>query len=278
MTFYDNLNSVMDYLEAHLDGELNYSVLARRAGVSLGTLQRLFPLFAGITLADYIRRRRLTLAGKDLAQTDARVIDIAVKYGYDSSVAFSRAFHKFHGIKPSAVKNTVIELKYYPKLTFTAPQFEPELEYEIVQLPAMRLLGCSIRTDNRHIKQDAPQFYCDIQQKYPDLPHPDYGMISYLDTRDSLENYEYWVLWRTPTIAQAQAKSTQSPYGALQPYRVAASRWLKICIPSQLARDIQEMSDRFYEKFLPTCHYRLRPTPELEYYHDGVTDFLIPIF
>lgn len=265
MTFYTNLNSAMDYLEEHLEGDLDYQILARYAGVNLGTLQRLFPLFAGISLADYIRRRRLTLAGKDLAQTDARIIDLAAKYGYDSATAFSRAFQKFHGVKPSAVKNHSAGLKYYPKLTFSAPQLEPELDYEIVNLPAMQLYGCSIRTDNQHIKRDAPQLYLDIERQYPDLPHPDYGMICYLETRDSLESYEYWVLW-------------QQKRPAMKPYRIPASRWLKICIPSQEARDIQEMSDRFYEKFLPTCCYRLKPDPELEYYHDGVTDFLIPIY
>lgn len=255
----------MDYLEEHLEGEIDYQTLARCTGVSLGTLQRLFPLLAGITLTDYIRRRRLTLAGKDLAQTDARVIDIATKYGYNSAVAFSRAFQKFHGIKPSTVKTSSAELKYYPKLTFSAPQFEAELDYEIINLPAMQLYGHSILTNNKHIKHDAPQFFIDAEQKYPDLPHPDYGMICYLDTRYSLENYEYWLLW-------------QHGQPGMKTYHVPAARWLKICIPSQTARDIQEMSDRFYEKFLPTCCYRLRPDPELEHYHDGVTDFLIPIY
>ncbi len=265
MTFYNNLNSAMDYLEQHLDGKLDYYVLARKAGVSLGTLQRIFPLFAGITLTDYIRRRRLTLAGKDLVQTDARVIDVAVKYGYESAVAFSRAFQKFHGVKPSMAKNNTVELKYYPKLIFSPPQLEPELDYEIIKLPAMQLFGCSILTDNQHIKRDAPQLYLEIERQYPDLPHPDYGMINYLATRDSLESYEYWVLW-------------QEYHSGMKSYHVPASRWLKICIPSQEARDIQEMSDRFYEKFLPTCCYRLKPDPELEHYHDNVTDFLIPIY
>ena len=255
----------MDYLEEHLEDDLDYQALARRAGVGLGTLQRLFPLFAGISLADYIRRRRLTLAGKDLAQTDARIIDIATKYGYDSAAAFSRAFQKFHGIKPSTVKTSSAELKYYPKLTFSAPQFEPELDYEIISLPAMQLHGCSILTNNKHIKRDAPQFFLDIESKYPNLSHPDYGMICYLETRDSLENYEYCVLW-------------QHGLSDMKTYHIPASRWLKICIPSQEARDIQEMSDRFYQKFLPTCCYRLKPDPELEHYHDGVTDFLIPIY
>lgn len=264
MTFYDNLNTAMDYLETHLDCELDYQTLARIAGVSFGTLQRLFPLFAGVSLADYVRRRRLTVAGKDLAQTDARVINIALKYGYDSAEAFSRAFQKFHGVKPSAVKMTAA-LKHYPKLTFAAPQLESEIDYEIVALPELKLFGTSIMTDYDHIKHDAPQFYLDIAQQFPDLKHPDYGMISYHDTRDACSGYEYWVLWQTPRAD-------------LRPYTVPASRWLKLHIPSQEADDIQRVSDQFYESFLPTCAYRLRPDPELEHYHDGVTDFLIPIF
>lgn len=265
MTFYDNLNAAMDYLESHLESDLDYQALAKQAGVSLGTLQRLFPLCAGLSLADYVRHRRLTLAGKDLAQTKARVIDVALKYGYDSAIAFSRAFRKFHGINPSAVKSKYVPLKHYPKLVFQAPKFEPELEYEIIELPEMRLYGRYISTNGRQIKRDAPQFYLDIERNYPELPHPDYGMISYLDTRDVCEKFEYWVLWQTP-------------YSGTQPYHVPASRWLKLHIPSQESDDIQRMSEHFYECFLPTCCYRLKPDPELEYYHDGVTEFLIPIY
>lgn len=265
MAFYDNLNLAMDYLEEHLDNTLDYRALAQRAGVSLGTLKRLFPLFAGISLTDYIRRRRLTVSGKDLAQTDARVIDVATKYGYDSAVAFSRAFQKFHGVKPSVVKHSSAELKYYPKLTFAAPQLETELNYEIVTRPAQKLYGYKILTDGQHIKRDAPQFYLDLERDYPELPHPDYGLIDYLDTRDGRDDFAYWTLW-------------QQRRPGMEPYHVAASRWLKICIPSQEARPIQAMSDRFYQKFLPTCCYQLKPDPELEYYHDGVTDFLIPIY
>ncbi len=264
MTFYDNLNSAMDYLEDHLEGDLDYQALAKQVGTSLGTLQRLFPLCAGLSLTDYVRHRRLTLAGKDLAQTDTRVIDVAFKYGYDSAVAFSRAFQKFHGVKPSAVKSHQVALKHYPKLIFQAPKFEPELDYEIIKLPQLQLYGRYISTDGQHIKRDAPQLYLDLERDYPDLPHPDYGMVNYLDTREVCEKFEYWVLWQTPRPGTV-------------PYCVPASRWLKLRIPSQESYDIQCMSDHFYENFLPTCNYQLKLDPELEHYHDGVTDFLIPI-
>lgn len=265
MAFYDRLNSAIDYLEAHLDSEIDYAELARRAGTNVNTLQRVFPLLTDMTLADYLRRRRLTLAGRDLAQSDFRIIDIATKYGYTSAAAFSRAFAKFHGVKPSDAKQSASKLKYYPKLNFTRQAAGSDLEYEIVELGSLRLYGTGVKTDEDHIRRDAPALYTRAKNQYFDqLGRPEYGMIIYNDTRCSSYGYEYWVLWTKTTPG-------------LEPHSVPARRWLKFRIYSQEAPDIQAMSDLFYKKFLPTCEYELTPEPELEHYHDGVTDFLIPI-
>lgn len=264
MTFYDRLNQVVDYFEQHLQDEVDLSKAAQIAGVSLSALQRLFPLLAGVSMSEYLRKRRLTLAGRDLAQNNARVIDIALKYGYDSATAFSRAFTKFHGIKPSHVKQQAAQLKYYPKLVFRTQDFSPELTYEIIKLPAMTLYGLSIMTDEAHIRHDAPQLFLDIERERPELGHPDYGMVNYTQTRFIQDGYEYWVLWSQPAPG-------------LKERRVPASRWLKFRINSQEALAIQAMSDLFYLQFLTTCEYELSPEPELEFYHDGVTDLLVPI-
>lgn len=269
MAFHQRLNQVVDYLEAHLDSEINYLELAQLAGTSVHTLQRVFPLFADMTIADYVRRRRLTLAGRDLAQTNLRVADLAAKYGYTSAAAFSRAFSRFHGLQPRAAKLHHPKLKYYPKLVFGPLTTDHSLEYEIVQLQPLELCGIKVSTDESHIRHDAPYLFAQALQRYaPTLGFPEYGMIAYNDTRCSSRDYEYWVLWST-----SQAK--QSP--GLLPYAVSAKRWLKFSIPSQKATDIQAMSDLFYKKFLPTCSYQLSIEPELEHYHDGITDFLIPI-
>lgn len=264
LNFYQQLNQLADYLEQHLDEELDYRRLAHMIGVNAYTLQRLFPLLANITLADYQRRRRLTLAGKDLAQKHLRVLDVAIKYGYDSAAAFSRAFQKFHGVKPSTVRTQASRLKYYPKLNLTAPKLDVEFNYEIIEFPSFQLFGIKVQTDYTHIKHDAPQLYLDIEQQYPERPHPDYGMVAYDEGRDSSDCYQYWALW-------------ERRYTGCKAYRVPRSRWLKFHIASQEAKDIQAISDNFYEKFLPTCAYQLRPDPELEHYHHGTTDLLIPI-
>lgn len=265
MAFYDRLNAVIAYLEAHLDSEIDESELARLAGTNFNTLKRIFPLLTDMTITDYVRRRRLTLAGRDLAQSDFRVIDLAAKYGYNSDAAFARAFAKFHGIKPSEVKRHASKLKYYPRLSFIRQTADSGLEYEIIELGKLRLYGVGVKTDEQHIRRDAPALYTRAKNQYIDiLGRPEYGMIVYNDTRYSSDDYEYWVLW-----------TGNAP--GLTPHAVAARRWLKFRIDSQEACDIQAMSDLFYKKFLPTCEYELTPEPELEYYHDGVTDFLIPI-
>lgn len=265
-TFYSRLAVLLDYIENHLDTKLNFDQLARLAGVNLSTLQRVFPLFAGITLGDYIRKRRLTLAGRDLIQTDYRIADLAAQYGYCSTESFSRAFRKFHGINPSQARLSPHVLQCYPRLSLPELISPCNHSYEIVELPDFELYGFGLETNFDHIKVDAPSIYLELERKYPTLGHPDYGMITYHHGRDSHERYEYCVLWTNPP----QAPETRI-------YRVPNSRWIKFVIPSQEAIDIQRSSDQFYCEFLPTCPYRLKNQPELEHYHDAVTDFLIPI-
>lgn len=259
MDFYNNLNNMILYIENNLDEEIDYKKLSTMVGINVSSLQRIFPLISGITIAEYIRKRRLTLAGKDLAQSKMKVMDVAIKYRYNSATAFSRAFVKFHGIKPTEVKKTS-KLVYFPKLEFKIPVIEEELQYEIIELPSFTIYGVGVKTNNLKIKKDAPALFKKIKKE---LPMPDYGMVVYQDRFNS-DEYEYWVLWQTK-------------YPGMSAVSFPKSRWLKFRINSQEARDIQEMSDKFYLKFLPTCDYSLKEMPELEYYHDNITDFLIPI-
>jgi len=259
MDFYNNLNKMILYIENNLEEEIDYQKLTKLVGVNISTLQRLFPLICGISITEYIRKRRLTLAGKDLAQSKMKVVDVAVKYGYTSATTFARAFFKFHGIKPSEIKKTS-KLVYYPKLEFEIPIIEDELQYEIVEMDSFTLYGLGIKTDNVKIKKEAPALFTKVKKNYP---MPDYGMVVYQDRFNS-DQYEYWVLW-------------QKKYPNMEAIKFPKTRWLKFRINSQEAEDIQKMSDRFYLKFLPTCEYSLKDIPELEYYHDDITDFLIPI-
>lgn len=105
-------------MEDNLDGELCIEDIAAKAFVSPFHFQRIFGALCGVTVGEYIRRRRLTLAAQELAAGGASVIDTAVKYGYDSRDSFTRAFTKFHGISPSAAKEKGAALKGSPLCHF----------------------------------------------------------------------------------------------------------------------------------------------------------------
>ena len=95
MNIYRGLNDIIHYIETHLEEKIDYAILARFLGVNVYTMQRLFSLMTGLSVTDYIRKRRLSNAGYDLYEKNERIIDIALKYQYENATSFSRAFLNF---------------------------------------------------------------------------------------------------------------------------------------------------------------------------------------
>lgn len=142
MSQLENLNAAMAYIEDHLDGTLDLEELARIAACSKYQLQRMFPYLTGLTLSEYVKRRSLTKAAQDIVATDAKVIDIAQRYGYDSPTAFTRAFKRIHGVAPSNVRYADTKLTLYPRLVFTlSVKGEEPMDYKIIEQPAFRVVG-----------------------------------------------------------------------------------------------------------------------------------------
>lgn len=104
MDWITGISKAIDYIEEHITEPTDYARAAKEACSSPFNFQRVFALLCGYTLGDYVRMRRLALAGEELLSTDVKVIDVALKYGYDSPESFSRAFTRFHGVSPSAVR------------------------------------------------------------------------------------------------------------------------------------------------------------------------------
>lgn len=104
MDWITGISKAIDYIEEHITEPTDYARAVKEACSSPFNFQRVFALLCGYTLGDYVRMRRLTLAGEELLSTDAKVIDVALKYGYDSPESFSRAFTRFRGVSPSAVR------------------------------------------------------------------------------------------------------------------------------------------------------------------------------
>lgn len=105
MDWSSAIQQAIDYVEQHLTDQIDYEAAAKQACSSVFHFQRVFGVLCGYSLGDYIRMRRLSLAGEELAGSDAKVIDVAYKYGYETPESFSRAFTKFHGITPLEAKH-----------------------------------------------------------------------------------------------------------------------------------------------------------------------------
>ena len=117
MDWAEGIRRAIDYIEAHLTEEIDPAAVARCAACSSFYFQRIFTALCGMTMGEYIRARRLTLAGSELAYSGARVIDVALKYGYESPESFCRAFSRFHGVAPSEAKRMGSRLKSFSRLT-----------------------------------------------------------------------------------------------------------------------------------------------------------------
>ncbi len=141
-----NMNKALSYIEENLDGDIDLKEVAKIALCSQYHFQRMFSFLAGVTLSEYIRRRRLTLAAFELNNSDIRVIDVAVKYGYSSADSFARAFQGLHGITPSEARNKGQCLKSYPRMTFQLSiQGGNEMNYRIEEKEAFSIVGIKKR-------------------------------------------------------------------------------------------------------------------------------------
>ena len=137
-----SMNKALEYIEENLTDELDYSQISKIAFCSEYHFKRMFSFLAGISLSEYIRRRRLTLAAIELKNKNLRIIDIAVKYGYISADSFSRAFQNLHGILPSEARKEDAQIKAYPKMTFQLSiKGGNEMNYKIVEKQSFKIVG-----------------------------------------------------------------------------------------------------------------------------------------
>ena len=137
-----SMNRALEYIEENLTDELDYSQISKIAFCSEYHFKRMFSFLAGISLSEYIRRRRLTLAAIELKNKNLRIIDIAVKYGYISADSFSRAFQNLHGILPSEARKENAQIKAYPKMTFQLSiKGGNEMNYKIVEKQSFKIVG-----------------------------------------------------------------------------------------------------------------------------------------
>ncbi|MFE7612836.1 AraC family transcriptional regulator [Streptomyces celluloflavus] len=145
------LNQAMEHIERHLDQRIEVAELARIAVTSEYHLRRLFSALAGIPLSEYIRRRRLTVAGAEVLAGERTLLDVAVRYGYGSGEAFARAFRALHGIGPGEARRTGAALRSQPRMSFRlVVEGSTTMRYRTVEKEEFHVVGKRARVPLVH--------------------------------------------------------------------------------------------------------------------------------
>lgn len=159
--FTQGLQNAILYIEDNLCEELEISKIAARAYLSSFYFQKVFNATCGMTVGEYIRYRRLSRAAEELSVSDVKVIDVALKYGYDSPDSFARAFTRFHGITPSVAKEKGARIKSFAPLTIdlTLSKGGTFMNYKIVEKSAFTIMGKCRRFNADTSYEEIPKFW-----------------------------------------------------------------------------------------------------------------------
>ncbi|GED32482.1 AraC family transcriptional regulator [Brevibacillus centrosporus] len=266
MDLLEKLNDALSYIEDHLTEEIDFREVARLAVCSEYHFKRMFPFLTGVSLSEYIRRRRLTLAAFELSNTDARIIDIAVKYGYSSADAFTRAFIALHGITPSEARRHGHVLKAYPRMTFhLSIQGGTEMNYRIVEKEAFTIVGIQKRVPIQFdgVNPEIAAMWATLDEAAIHLlkslsnVEPN-GLLSAstnfsegrMDEKGELDHY----------IGVATTDACPSHLTALQ---IPASTWAVFEAIGPFPDTLQNVWGRIYSEWFPSSIYEQAPGPEI---------------
>ncbi|MGG0204514.1 AraC family transcriptional regulator [Bacillus mycoides] len=261
-----NMNAAMQYIEDNLTHEIDFKEVAKIAFCSEYHFKRMFSFLAGISLSEYIRCRRLTLAAFELKDSKAKVIDVAIKYGYNSPDSFTRAFQNLHGITPSEARNTIRSLKAYSPMTFQLSiQGGNEMNYRIEEKEPFQIIGIQKRVPivfngvNKEIasmwKSLTPQSIQTLKMLSNVNPN---GIISAstnfsegrMEEKGELDHY----------IGVATTKDCPEQFAQLE---VAASTWAIFEAVGPFPDALQNLWGRIYSEWFPSSNYELAEGPEI---------------
>ena len=262
MEWIQGMNAAVKHIEEHIMEEPDLNALGKLAGCSAHHFQRIFTYIGGLTLTEYLRKRRMSLAAVDLKDENAKVIDVALKYGYDSPTAFTRAFQMIHGVTPSQVKDSSVSLKAFPPLVFQMTvRGTQEMNYRIEKRDAIRVVGkkISLKPTLEENFRITPKFWADcamdgtIARLADMMDTPIYGLMG-VSTCNEKDEWEYLI-----------AVSTTKEKGEFEELIVPSSTWAVFYEEGPVIK-MQELETRIVTEWLPTSGYEYANAPEIELY------------
>lgn len=265
MQWLNKLNDALDYMENHLAGDLDLERAAELAGCSLFHFQRIFLYIAGISPSEYIRNRRMSCAAFDL-QNGARVLDTALRYGYESPTAFNRAFQAIHKTAPSRAKQEGVTLKAYPRISFKITiQGATEMDYRIVKKDAFRIVGVrrKLEKDMEKNGKSVPEFWAQagqsgvIQALAPLIGKEPAGILGASDCLH--EDWWYYIAVATDAPIPASLKDAHET-------TIPACTWAVFPGTGAMPAAITDVQQRAFQEWLPSSGYEYANAPDLEVY------------
>ncbi|MCD1260148.1 AraC family transcriptional regulator [Paenibacillus athensensis] len=264
------MKDAIDLIESSMEERLDIERIAQVAYSSPFHFQRMFHMLTGMTVADYTRKRKLTLAAQELAMTSAKVIDVALKYGYDSPESFAKAFRKVHGITPSEARRAGVALKAFPRISFQlSVKGDKNMDYRIVDKEAFPVVGRGLTVtcqDGDNLRR-IPLFW---QECGSDGTVAKLGALSAnglllglcLDMQPGRDDFTYMI---------AAEPGQDSPVDGYETRQVPASTWAVFTARGALPHSIQDLMPRIFQEWFPATGYEHSGAPEMEVYPQGDT-------
>ncbi|AXF56184.1 AraC family transcriptional regulator [Salicibibacter kimchii] len=270
MDLLENMNAAVSYIENNLVEEIKYEEVAKIACFSEHHFKRMFSFIAGIPLAEYVRRRRLTLAAFDLKEGDMRVIDVAIKYGYNSPDSFSRAFQTLHEVTPSSAKNSDVPLKAYPRMTFQiAIKGDVEMNYRFVEKEAFTVVGKkeTVASSETEFNPKMWEHLEKIEQDVTPYDNTPFSGILHVSLTNENGDIEYY-------IATATTKSCPDEFDQLQ---ISSNTWAVFEAKGKMPDALLTTWERVYNEWFPASGYELAEDPEFVKGNDTKTEIWVPV-
>lgn len=250
----EGFQASLDYIEQNLTETLDMEVIADIASFSSFYYQRIFGALCGLTVGEYIRARRMTLAAQELSRKDMKVIDVAVKYGYDSPDSFTKAFQKFHGITPSQARESGASLRSFAPLHIKITmEGGTMLDYRIVEKAPFTIVGVKRPFNSETSYQEIPKFWDEWLAQGEDRSiKGTFGVC--LDMRG--KDFDYW-------IADLYFPWEDIPEGC-ETRVIPGSYWAQF--PCKMS-NLQDVNTKIWSEWLPALQgYKLMGEYDIEVY------------
>ncbi len=259
----NRLKELVEYIEKNLTEEIEYKELAKILLVNEYTLHRIFSFVTNITLAEYIRKRRLSMAAIELLENNEKVLDVAIKYQYDSGEAFARAFKKMMGFLPKEIHKNKNNIKYFPTLTFEELSDEPkEFKFEKLENVSFDFYTISKKAKLYNLAEKTPDFWKSVYKRGDIFNGNAYGLVKYnvYDYDESSDVIYY--------IASKEEFEGSQKYSIKNKNFLVFDLEIEKDITVKKAKDIGAFTHYIYANVIPGSGYNLDDVPDIEEYID----------